>query len=310
MNINEYYEAIRASIGKRMPGIFVRKEAGDGENQTRISVRMEGEKASPILCLDDYYEQYKKGNTLEETIQEILCDWREALSGIPDISEEDINDWEKARHRIFLALVSENMILPENTPSRKYLDMKLIVRYCVVKTDAGIQSFPVPQQLAEGQWHVSEHELYRTATENMGVLFPTILLDFYEFLFDAEGERGKGTENKLAQSGRFAESIYILTNRPGINGAAAICQEGLLAEIYHRFGSPYYVIPSSVHEMLIYPESERLRMKKQYRPENMRKIIREVNCSSLRRKERLSDSLYYYNGTELVIAGEGGNDDE
>lgn len=51
-------------------------------------------------------------------------------------------------------------------------------------------------------------------------------------------------------------------------------------------------------------------MKMQFNPKKMREIIFEVNRSTIEPKERLSDSLYYFDGQELTIAGMGGNDDE
>lgn len=47
--------------------------------------------------------------------------------------------------------------------------------------------------------------------------------------------------------------LYVLTNGSGYLGAGQILSNGLLADIAKRIGGDFYVIPSSIHEVLITP---------------------------------------------------------
>lgn len=317
MTIDEYYKAVKTAIETRMPGMSIRMEQkpeDEGGIRSGIRISKEGEKASPLLWLDYYHDRYTNGRTLEETIEDILHDWKKFLSTIPDISEPDILDWEKAKHKIYLALVSKDACQPEGTLSRDWLNMKLTVRYCVSLTDKSIQSFHVPGEIAEREWGIPEEELFRTAWENTETLFPPTLKNLNQLISgllsgDTEEPQEKAVD-MIHGNAPLPPSFYVLTNHMKTNGAAAICYQGLLAGLFRRFGSPLYVVPSSIHETIIYPEPEDAKTKQQYCPEEMMKIIYGINRSYLKPKEWLSDSLYYYDGTRLTIVGTGGGTDE
>lgn len=313
MNITEYYKTIRASIEKRMPELTLQLEKEPG-GRTGISISKEGEKASPLLWLDDYYDRYTNGQPLNETIRDIIHDWKKVMSHIPDISEPDIRNWEKAKHRIFLTLTAGSLPQPEDTICKDWLDMKLTLRYCITIADGILQSFPVPGKMAEEHWHITEKELLHTARENTEALFPASLKNLYRIIASLPSKYAEEPytepEELIHGNEPLPFDLYVLTNQGSLYGAAAISYKGLLNRLYRRFGKPFYVVPSSVHETILYPETEKERLKKQYSPEKMKRIIFAVNRGTLAPKERLSDSLYYYDGNKLTITETGGKDDE
>lgn len=80
----------------------------------------------------------------------------------------------------------------------------------------------------------------------------------------------------------------MLTNRWKNYGAAAALYEGQLQAVGEMFGENFYVIPSSVHEMLILPES---RVPKR---EELDEMIKEINEIAVAPEEVLGDRAYYY----------------
>ena len=58
---------------------------------------------------------------------------------------------------------------------------------------------------------------------------------------------------------------------------------GLAAEL----GSDLYILPSSVHEILLLPADAG-------NPEGLAEIVKEVNLTQVAPEERLSDSVYLY----------------
>ena len=314
MNIIEYYKTIRASIQKRMPDVILRMEKGPG-GRTCISISREGEKVSPLFCLEDYHDRYLNGRPLEETIQDILHDWKDFLNLVPDISKDDIYNWEKAKHKIFLTLVAEKGFRPEGRLTRNWLDMELTVRYCISFENGTLQSFPVSGRLAGEYWNIPEKEIFCTAGKNTETFFSPSLKSLYQILSgyifaDKEKEAHSGEAEIIYGNGPLEDSLYVLSNCHNLYGATAICYQGLLAGLYRRFGRPFYIIPCSIHETLLYPEPEDGDREGPFSPKNVREVIFNVNRNNVQPRERLSDSLYYYDGQKLTIAGTGGNDDE
>jgi hypothetical protein len=82
--------------------------------------------------------------------------------------------------------------------------------------------------------------------------------------------------------------MYVLTNSQKLNGAACILYKGLLMRFAERIASDLYVIPSSVHEVLLLSAAE------QGDHPKLNEIVREVNTSQLSQEEILSDHIYYF----------------
>lgn len=89
--------------------------------------------------------------------------------------------------------------------------------------------------------------------------------------------------------GGMPTPIYVLTNTAGYLGAAGILLDGLLAGFSRRIGSSFYVLPSSIHEVLLIPDTRDMD------PTSLSHIVQEVNGSDIiRPDEVLSDHVYRY----------------
>ena len=128
------------------------------------------------------------------------------------------------------------------------------------------------------RWGVTREEVYRQACENTWRLLP---VDFRSM--------GSVMEDALfLPSLDEVLKLYVLTNRWKNYGAAAALYEGQLQAVGEMFGENFYLIPSSVHEMLILPES---RVPKR---EELDEMIQEINEIAVAPEEVLGDRAYYY----------------
>ena len=69
-----------------------------------------------------------------------------------------------------------------------------------------------------------------------------------------------------------------------------------------RLGADYYVLPSSVHEVMIVPDDGG------FDSGELEEMVREINATQVAPEEVLSDHIYYYNcgeGRLLVNGAEG-----
>ena len=93
-------------------------------------------------------------------------------------------------------------------------------------------------------WKKQEEELFAAARENTPRLLPVCLRPMGEFLRDF-----LSTEEKRVME----EEIYVLTNSRGYLGAAAMLYEGVLERFSARVGADLYILPSSIHEVILLP---------------------------------------------------------
>ena len=86
--------------------------------------------------------------------------------------------------------------------------------------------------------------------------------------------------------------MYVLSNKLKIHGATSIVYPGLLEDIAERLCSDLIIIPSSIHEVLIIPES--YIDSQDNLPPDYESMIREVNETQLTDDEVLGDCVYHY----------------
>lgn len=82
--------------------------------------------------------------------------------------------------------------------------------------------------------------------------------------------------------------LYALLNKKGFFGATGILDKKILASFAWEMDKDLYILPSSIHEVLLYPDLGQTDM------EELDQIVREVNVTQVSISERLADHVYYY----------------
>ncbi len=82
--------------------------------------------------------------------------------------------------------------------------------------------------------------------------------------------------------------IYILTNTKGFLGAAGLLLDGLLADFADLIENNFFILPSSIHEVLLVPESSEMDIG------TLSEMVCAVNKSHVIPQEVLSDHAYHY----------------
>ena len=91
------------------------------------------------------------------------------------------------------------------------------------------------------------------------------------------------------------EGFYVLTNERRIYGAALLAVPGVMEKVDQLFPEGYYILPSSLHEVLIVEKDKNLSAKE------LGEMVREVNRAEVSPQERLSDCVYEYDREKAAI---------
>ena len=83
--------------------------------------------------------------------------------------------------------------------------------------------------------------------------------------------------------------MYILTNTEKLHGAACILYQQLLEEFAKKVNDNLYILPSSVHEIIMIPASFA------GKASELRQMVEEINATQVEEEEVLSDSVYFFN---------------
>lgn len=83
--------------------------------------------------------------------------------------------------------------------------------------------------------------------------------------------------------------MYVATTAGGYMGAGVMVYPGFLEEAAEKVGGSFYIIPSSVHEVVLV-QMER----KEGMDNGLSGLVHDVNIGMVEEEDRLSDNVYYY----------------
>lgn len=89
--------------------------------------------------------------------------------------------------------------------------------------------------------------------------------------------------------------MFCLTNESRMNGASLLLQEDIRKQVGECLEGNYFVIPSSIHEVLILPDNGIFQV-----PE-LNAMVKEVNETQIEREEQLSDKVQFCDGKTAVM---------
>ena len=89
--------------------------------------------------------------------------------------------------------------------------------------------------------------------------------------------------------------MFCLSNAQKMNGASLLLQEDIRKQIGECLGSDYFVLPSSIHEVLILPDNGMFEV-----PE-LNAMVQEVNETQVERQEQLSDKVQFCDKKTAVL---------
>ncbi len=138
-----------------------------------------------------------------------------------------------------------------------------------VELDGMGTAFVVQNSMLE-KWGVGKDRLFADAIENMSEQYPMESFEVSELV---------GSECKSGYP------LTCFTNIDGMNGAAVLLYPGFLPKAYEAAGGDFYIIPSSVHEVLVISREA-------VSADALSKIVREVNMAIVSDDEKLSDNAF------------------
>lgn len=248
-----------------------------------------GNNISPAIYLNHYYEQYQNGSGFAAIQQQILQYYHQHCT-LGTFDTSFFTCFDQVNPRIVYKLIDfdKNRELLKEIPHVLYLDLA-VVFYCLVPETPFENASILIYNHHLAYWNITDHELMRYASKNTPLLLPWRFSSIAELILPALCSFPEKA-HKDAQSLLEDHSIpmHVLTNQQQYFGAACILYPGVLKQISENFEDDLYILPSSVHEVILLPVSMA------ERPFELAQIVREVNLTEVAQDEILSDSVYRY----------------
>ena len=286
--VQELTGMLEEKMGDRCRVRVDRVIKNNGVSRESLTIARPGDRISPIIYLEDYYEKHRRGRDMRRICEEIRTLWEN--SSLPRRVEVDfLRDWNLVKDRIVCRIVGahRNRERLKNAVCRPVLDMEIIYYYMFDTRDECMAGVMVNREFLDF-WHVTAAQVDAAAAENTKRIYPPVLKSLEGILAELM------LEDVPAQTG---QQVYVLTNSINMNGAYWMCDEDVMDGISDQLGDHFLVLPSSIHECMILPEDSGMT------PGEMAVMVSEINRTEVNPEEVLTDSVYRYErGKGLSIA--------
>ena len=267
----------------------------NGVTYQGLYIRDREQTVTPCIYMEEYYEDYRRGESPDDIIERIRRDYQWAMEH-SCLYEMDVTDYDSMRGRLIFRLVNydKNADLLKDCPYIRMYDLALTFRWIAHTDDIGISTALVTNRELR-IWGITVQELLLTARENTRRIFPPKIVNMDRYLEEfGKDLTGMDTDRPM----------YIMTNEQQINGATVLVYEGVLRQFAAEIRSDFFLLPSSIHEMILIPECSQLDA------DVLLDMVREANRSIVSPVDFLSGSVYYYSRKEnriTPVRAEGGS---
>ena len=250
---------------------------------------------SPTIYLNHYYEDYEDGRTTLTNVVNDVMDHYNRNKVNRSVDMRQFLNYESVKKGIVYKLVNtaKNKELLEDVPHVEFLDLSVVFQYLIQNEHFGTASILIHNAHLK-LWDVSVEDLYQVADANTQRLQGYELRSMIDAIRDLLEMDAIGEAADIEYMEEHADNLpmYVLSNKNRVGGASCILYDGLLADFATAIGGSFYVIPSSIHEVLLLPADNKDEQ------EEIKAMIKEINDTQVRTEEILSDSLYFFDKEE------------
>ncbi len=307
MDYREFTGAVEEQMNRRLEGgvraSLYTAVKNNGKERTGVLIEAPGINISPTIYLEEYFEDYQKGRDLGTIVGEILA-FYESIRQENSWDCEKLKKYDGVKDRIVFKLINtaKNRKFLSTVPHRSFLDLS-VVFYVLLEVTADGTAALVVSDIHAKQWDVTEEILWADALRNVKRLLPAEFITMNHALKEMLREKGGGPDsgkdsgNLLLGAAQERDGMYILSNSVRSYGAACIAYPHILEMIGEILQRDYYVLPSSVHEVVIVPYSIGLDIRE------LDEMVREINVTQVAEEEVLSSHAYLYRRSTGMLCG-------
>lgn len=272
---------------------LARKEVEKVGSGLSITISIKSIKIEVIY--NHYMKQLSSGKPplLDDVVDGIISDFEsEPPAALNDIADK-MHSWDWVKDRLILSLYNTELHKDylEDKVYETIDDLALTPRIFVNVSPEDTASALIDYHLLKN-WGVTKEDVIQQAKISAPKLLPLCIVDTRSLFFGIADKKIIDINNQKISDVIYYPSMYAITTNLETTGAS-IFYEGVLDELSNVFGGFFFIIPSSLCEVLVMPGD------KSMSPEEISEMIKSVNsCNDIvKQKDILANHGYvYYHG--------------
>lgn len=297
LTFGEFVDEVRKSIKDYLPEKFADAEVHVDQFQKLntaylgLQVKREGQMVVPNINLNARFADYQENRMSLEAAMRTIA---EQVQLAPEIQTEWLKDYSQVKDHLFIRVsdAKENEDFLRMSP-HKEVDGLAVSYHIAFEGLHGVEaSTPVSYKMME-MYGVTAEQLHADALESTQRLYPVKYASMAEVMQQMMGiEPDMAADMMPPMEG---PQLMVLTNMQGMHGAGALFYPEQLETIAQQMGTDFFVLPSSVHEVLILPDDGSQDL------DSLQFMVREINRTEVAPEDRLSDYVYHYDAQDHVL---------
>ena len=262
-------------------------EKANGMSYRGIEVSDQHVGMGVTINMDKHYKMYLGGKSVDEIADLVQQQVADAFERRPDVDMSRLKDYESLCSNVMMEAVSreKNAEYLQNIPHFDMADLSIIYRLNVGRDrnhDIGVVT--VDNQLLSSMG-ISQDQFQKDVFEQVLAGEPPILKSLAEVM----------DMNFMGDDSEPEGGLFLATNRDALYGASVIAIPGFLDQAAEKLGGSFYILPSSVHEVLFLRNEEAVDVRE------LESMVQEINAAIVSPEEQLSDRVYHYDAQEKVF---------
>lgn len=244
--------------------------------------RKDSPSIAATMHLDQIFAQRKEGKSMEDVVREVVQEAEKSLEGAPKVKALAADTLDLKSIRAEAVCTEKNLDLLRTVPHIEICDLSIIFRKDLGKDASTI----ITKQLAASKnLDIEDPEKLRQLMQIVAIHHAAVIRPLRSVL--EEMGAGIPAEDDVP--------IYVVTTAGSPYGSAALVYPGLLKSLAKNLGKSYWILPSSIYELLIVPDDQTMH------EEDMYSMVCEINRTQVRPEERLSDNAYYFDSEKGIL---------
>ena len=277
---HQILEALSKKLGDGFH-ITIQKVFKPNRELEGLLIMDKGEIISPTIYLESSYEALDNGTPVEQVVNRILQAYDSARSEAVDFDIEHIKDFDYAKEKLYVQLINRhlNKILLQNVPHTMFLDDFAVIVRCTVEASEDCEASFLVHNRHLDIWQTDNETVLSLAVKNTRAMHDVDLMPLGQLIRETFPASPAGHSSD--------GGLWFMSNKKRYYGAAAVLHDDVLKSFAEKHGS-FYVIFSSIHEVLIKPSPDDSDI------DILTRHNQDVNTSALEKEEILGTKAYFY----------------
>ncbi len=240
--------------------------------------------------LDALFKMIENGNDYNIVVSKATETLIAGIKDMPQLNVNDLTDYDKMKSNLSMEVVSaeRNSDILKKIPYEKMEDMAVVYRLIIDKSNDCNSTVLVTNDLLK-QFGITHEQLRDDALAIAPELRPAEIKGMTEMLTEMTGMEVDPSMHAVD------DVMYVATVQDKIKGAGVLAYPNFMEDAAEKLGGDYYVLPSSVHEVLLVKDNGSMNVK------DLESMVKEVNATQVEPEDQLTDHVYHYDSKEHLF---------